>query len=311
MNNPNISICIPAYKNKVFLERLLDSIKIQSYKNFEVVITDDSPDDELVILIEKYKSYFDINYIRNTENLNTPENWNEAIRKSKFEWIKIIHDDDWFVDSESLRCYAEEIISNPSIDFFFSAYQNIYIECNKNQEMFLSPLWRYLLKSTPEILFSRNVVGPPSVTLYRRSRLEFDKSMKYIVDIDFYTNYIFNKNWSYIPKLLINVGIHASQVTKYTFGISDFHFKESLLMLLKKNEEYFEHPVVFDGWWRLIRNFEITSTEAFSQYPLKSMHLKNLNTMIGFQRLIGRRLIRIGVISKILMSLAYIKSRIY
>ena len=36
-----ISICIPAYKHPDFLKRLLDSISIQSFKNFEVIISDD------------------------------------------------------------------------------------------------------------------------------------------------------------------------------------------------------------------------------------------------------------------------------
>ena len=39
-----ISICIPAYKHPDFLKRLLDSISIQSFRDFEVIISDDSPD---------------------------------------------------------------------------------------------------------------------------------------------------------------------------------------------------------------------------------------------------------------------------
>jgi len=46
-NSSEISICIPAYKNVGFLERLLHSISIQSFADYEVVITDDSPDDSV------------------------------------------------------------------------------------------------------------------------------------------------------------------------------------------------------------------------------------------------------------------------
>ena len=39
-----VSICVPAYKNPVGVERLLESIKVQSFTDYEVVVTDDSPD---------------------------------------------------------------------------------------------------------------------------------------------------------------------------------------------------------------------------------------------------------------------------
>lgn len=310
MKNPTISICIPAYKNKAFLERLLDSIKIQSYKNFEVVITDDSPDNELSLLIETYKPFFDILYVKNSVNLNTPENWNEAVRNAKYEWIKIMHDDDWFVDINSLRLYAEAIEQHPAAQFFFSAYQNIYFEHNRTEQMKLSFTWYSLLRKNPEVLISKNVVGPPSVTLYRKSSLLYDKTMKYVVDIDFYTSYLAQNRWVYIPQVLINVGIHASQVTKYTFGFSEFHFNESVWMLMKKGDVYFKHPVVFDGWWRLIRNFNIDSPEKFNQFNLSDSHVKILNGMIKSQRLIGIGLLKNGVISKITMFISYLRSRI-
>ena len=39
-----VSICVPAYKNPVGVERLLESVKVQSFTDYEVVVTDDSPD---------------------------------------------------------------------------------------------------------------------------------------------------------------------------------------------------------------------------------------------------------------------------
>lgn len=39
---PLLSICIPAYERPALLKRLLDSIAKQVFKDFEVIITDDS-----------------------------------------------------------------------------------------------------------------------------------------------------------------------------------------------------------------------------------------------------------------------------
>ena len=44
---PKVSICIPAYKNAAGIVRLLDTVKQQGYTDYEVIITDDSPDDSV------------------------------------------------------------------------------------------------------------------------------------------------------------------------------------------------------------------------------------------------------------------------
>jgi glycosyltransferase involved in cell wall biosynthesis len=104
MSIPFISVCIPAYKRTEFLKRLLDSLMIQNFKNFEVVITDDSPGNDVKTLVQGY-SELPIKYFRNEHALGTPENWNEGLRQAKGGWIKIMHDDDWFTnESICQRC---------------------------------------------------------------------------------------------------------------------------------------------------------------------------------------------------------------
>src|SRR5882724_7428907 len=121
-----ISICIPAYKGIEYLQRLLDSIAMQTFRNFELVITDDSPDDTVKELCKQYQNQFPLNYHRNPVPLGTPANWNEAISKAVGEWIKLMHDDDWFYDKNSLAYFADAISNNPSSSFVFSAYMNNY-----------------------------------------------------------------------------------------------------------------------------------------------------------------------------------------
>ncbi|HUZ60328.1 MAG TPA: glycosyltransferase, partial [Hanamia sp.] len=87
---PLISICIPAYKHVDYLKKLLDSVSIQTFKDFEVVITDDSPDDGVKQLLETFPTTNNIRYYKNSKALGTPENWNEAIRKSEGTWIKLM-----------------------------------------------------------------------------------------------------------------------------------------------------------------------------------------------------------------------------
>lgn len=306
MKQPKISICIPAFKNYTYLRRLLDSIKIQHYKHFEVVITDDNPGDEIRNLCKEYESFFELNYFKNEHNLNTPENWNESVRRAKYEWIKIIHDDDWFTGPDALDHFSSAILNKPGIPFFFSAYQNIYDGSGLVQEMKLNRFWQYFLNKNIEILIARNVIGPPSVTLYKKNQLRYDSSMKYVVDIDFYSRYCSTENFHFIPSVLINVGIHADQVTKYTHGVEEVHLKESILMLNKKELSVFNNILVFDGWWRLIRNFNVSNTQKLTSLGIKHEFLSVFSTMISFQRRIPKSALRFGIVSKIIMTIAYL-----
>ena len=79
---PLISICIPAYKQVDFLQRLLDSIRTQTFRDFEVILTDDSPDNAVADLVTAFSTALPIRFIKNPVALGTPENWNEAIRRT-------------------------------------------------------------------------------------------------------------------------------------------------------------------------------------------------------------------------------------
>src|SRR5688572_26907459 len=93
---PFISVCIPTYKNPAYVVRLLNSVTIQTYTDFEVVITDNSPDNAVELVVEQFKNRFPIRYQRNVPAVNMGENFNKGLQNARGRWIKMMHDDDWF-----------------------------------------------------------------------------------------------------------------------------------------------------------------------------------------------------------------------
>lgn len=97
MQNPLVSILIPAYKAK-FLKESISSALMQTYTNIEVVVVnDDSPEqiDEIV------NSFADsrLRYYKNTVNIGGKDpvaNWNHCLSLAKGDYFSILCDDDLY-----------------------------------------------------------------------------------------------------------------------------------------------------------------------------------------------------------------------
>jgi glycosyltransferase involved in cell wall biosynthesis len=307
--NPIISICIPAFKRVEYLKRLLDSISVQSYRDFEVIVTDDSDDNSVADLVTWYEKGFPIIYKKNRLSLGTPENWNESIRHATGHWIKLMHDDDWFSDVNSLSEFEKAIKQNPSSRFLYSAYVNVF-ENNKQAPVFINSFRRRKLQQDPVTLFSSNVIGPPSVTIVKNDKeIWYDRKIKWVVDIDFYIRYLKSNPPVYIPKALINVGIHKEQVTHSSFGVAEIVIPENFYLLNKVGIQSLSEVLVYDAWWRIIRNLKITSISKVRENGYQGEVHKVIQSMIRFQSKIPFAILKMGVFSKLFMFIHYLLNR--
>ena len=302
-----VSICVPAYKRIDFLQRLLDSIFVQTFRNFEVVVTDDSPDDSVRNLCDQYQNKFLLRYYRNAHTLGTPANWNEAIRKSSGEWVKLMHDDDWFADENSLQYFIETIDKNNSLSFVFSAYQNVSLGNGQSKKIFPEPFRYKMLGRNPATLLSANCIGPPSVVLHKKNDLIlYDTRLKWLVDIDFYMRYLSATRAVYIPAVLVNIGISGQQVTKDAFGNRQVEVPENFLLLEKTGTGILKNILVFDAWWRLIRNLRIRNKDDIRQSGYEGPIPSRIIAMIQCQHKISMTLLKIGLISKMCMFICFL-----
>lgn len=54
MENPLVSIIVPVYNVEKYLDRAIDSIKKQTYQNYEVLMIDDGSTDNSLVKLEEY-----------------------------------------------------------------------------------------------------------------------------------------------------------------------------------------------------------------------------------------------------------------
>lgn len=303
---PKISICIPAYKRPENVRRLLQSITEQTFREFEVVVTDDSPDESVKEVVDEFKE-LPILYHKNSPALGTPANWNKGIAMANGEWVKVMHDDDWFANEEALNEFAKA--TTKANKFIFSAYNNVFDETGEKQEKRFPGSWRNRIIRNPLTLLPRNVIGPPSVCLIHSSiKEQYDTWMKWRVDIDFYIR-LLNKEkaFTYIDQPLVNVGISKSQVTNFCLNIPEVELPEGLLLLHKYGVKPLRNILVYDAWWRILRNVGVRRRADLNEYT-KGEWPKALMKMADDQSLIPAGFLKIGILSKGFMTMSYLKN---
>lgn len=313
MNTPFISICIPAYKRVSYLKVLLDSIAIQNVKDFEVVITDDSSDTSVYDLQKEYSSIFTIIYKKNLEVLGTPQNWNEAIRLAQGKWIKIMHDDDWFASPTSLDSFAKLIRENPGKKFLFSG--SSFVKENKVFGGMQISRWELaLLQKDVHNLYFKNFIGPPSVIIHENKKdIWYDVNMKWLVDIDFYIRYLEKEpSFAFTREPLINVGYSVEQVTEKVFSDKTVFVKENLMIMQKLPHDILKRIWNYDYTWRMMRNYNIKTVRELQElYPPAAESIPEYHkSILSFQKFIPRPVLKIGIFSKLLMTISFVFARL-
>lgn len=109
------TICIPTYNRENTIRRTLESLKIQTFKDFEVIVVDDGSKDKTSKIVEDYKNHFSLKYIYK-ENGGKHSALNVGIKESKGIFFIILDSDDWLLEDalENFHHYCEKIVDNKS-----------------------------------------------------------------------------------------------------------------------------------------------------------------------------------------------------
>ena len=86
---PRLSVGLPVFNGECFIEQTIDSILDQSYRDFELVISDNCSTDRTREICEAYAQHdARIRYHRNSSNIGGPGNYNTVFRLSRGELFK-------------------------------------------------------------------------------------------------------------------------------------------------------------------------------------------------------------------------------
>ena len=122
---PRVSIGLPVYNGEKYLEKALDSILNQSYKDFELIISDNASTDGTKRICESYLNKDNrIRYYRSDNNMGAAWNFNRVFQLSSGKYFKWAAHDDVLTSDFLLRC-VEVMDKDPSIVLCHSKIQII------------------------------------------------------------------------------------------------------------------------------------------------------------------------------------------
>lgn len=180
-----ISIVIPAYEmhgcGAEFLSFSFDKLIEQTFKDFDIVVSDHSKDNAVKDLCKKYSKFLDIKYHRNHENIgNSSANINNAIKLSTGRIVKILFQDDFLYSVDSLKDIKESFDSNPEKKWLVSTCEH-----SKNGVDFYNIFTPEFNKES--LLSGVNTISSPSVISFLKPHnVGFDENIIWMMDCDYY-----------------------------------------------------------------------------------------------------------------------------
>lgn len=176
-----LSIAIPTYEMKgngvEFLKHQFDLFSAQTFKNFEIIISDHSRDSSISKLCQDYCGILDIHYHKNSAKLGcSSANINNAIRHCNGKIIKILFQDDFLNQNTAL----EQIYNSFDSETFWVVTGSIVQENNIKGHSMVPHYF-------DEIHLGRNTISSPSVLAIKNENLLFfDENLIYYMDVEYY-----------------------------------------------------------------------------------------------------------------------------
>jgi len=108
---PEVSVVIPAFNAGRFINRTINSVLAQTYKDYEVIVVDDGSTDNTAEAVKSYGSK--VQYIHQA-NAGDGLARNTGIKAAKGRWVAFLdHDDEWL--PEKLALQMNMLSSNPDL----------------------------------------------------------------------------------------------------------------------------------------------------------------------------------------------------
>lgn len=121
MENPKVSVIVPNYNHAKYLRQRIDSILVQTFQDFELILLDDESTDDSFDIIKSYQRDSHVSHVVvNEDNSGNPfSQWVKGIELSKGDYVWIAESDD-VADESFLMTLVSLMEKNPDAVIAFT-----------------------------------------------------------------------------------------------------------------------------------------------------------------------------------------------
>jgi glycosyltransferase involved in cell wall biosynthesis len=226
------SIIIPTYNQLPLLKRALESVLHQQGADYEVIVTDDSDNEEIVTYIQSIDNQL-IKYFHQKSTGRAADNWNFGLSKAEGQYVIVMHHDEAMASSNHLSLMAQALT-----DADVAIADIEVMNGGKQSSRWLSHLTRKVCCKHPEWLFLQNAIGPTACIAFKRDQLQsFNPDLKWLVDIEWYYRLLKGKRVTICKRCKIqSTHGHAGQISQQLDIMQAFDQDRAIISRIHGND---------------------------------------------------------------------------
>jgi glycosyltransferase involved in cell wall biosynthesis len=124
----HFTICIPTFNRAYIIDKTIECVLAQTYKDYDLIIVDDGSTDNTDEIVKKYLiSDPSLRFFKNEKNLGLTKNWNRCIELTQGPAILLLLSDD-LIDENYLELVNKKMEENTEIGIVASSCRYINIK---------------------------------------------------------------------------------------------------------------------------------------------------------------------------------------
>lgn len=213
-----ITIIISTYNSGKTLRRCLESLAIQDFKSFDIILVDNCSEDNTLSIVESFKPKLNFTFIISEQDSGIYNAWNKGIKLIKTDWVCFLGSDDFLLHPYVFSSLSNILLHYPDVNFISARIQKSARIIGKKFSFF-------------NLFPGMRVAHPLSlVKLKSMKRRTFDEDFKICSDYFFLFDNFFHIKPFFLNDTILQMG--DSGVSSTLLHIS---YKEHLLYFRKKS----------------------------------------------------------------------------
>jgi glycosyltransferase involved in cell wall biosynthesis len=277
---PKVSIILPVYNREKYLEGAIQSVLAQTYKNWELLISDNCSQDRSAAIAEKYAQQDErIIFWQNGQNIGLFQNYNKCIEQSTGDYIELFGADD-ILEEKCLERLVEILEANPQVALVTAARKLIDQEgqCigivnphTGDKEFNLEQIMENTISNL------NNWIVAPVMFRSKYKGTGFNLHLKLSADLEYWLNILAGGNLLYIDEALFQYRVHPGSETSKIF--KDFSY---VLDVLRLADKFAKHVIKGNAVSEQFRNLVMERLSNLTNYAVRQLNINYDSVLLPY-----------------------------